>query len=54
MKRIMPYILSISINVSSQIALQGNRGLSYPLAVEGYEVALYEYWEVIVSNNTKG
>ena len=26
-------------------------GLSYPFAVEGYEVALYEYWEVIVSNN---
>jgi hypothetical protein len=53
MKRIITCILSISINVSSQIKLQGNGGLSYPFAVDGYEVALYEYWEVFVLNNKK-
>jgi hypothetical protein len=39
MKRIITCILSIAINVSSQIKFQGNGGLSYTFAVDGYEVA---------------
>jgi hypothetical protein len=43
----------ILINVGSQIKFQGNGGLDYPFAVDGYEVALYEYWEVFVFNKKR-
>jgi hypothetical protein len=53
MKRIITCILSISINVSSRIKFQGNGELSYPFAVDGYGVALYEYWQVFVLKDKK-
>ena len=53
MKRMITCILSILINVSSEAKLQCNGGLSYPFAVDGYEVAFYEYGDVFVLNSVK-
>jgi len=46
MKRIITCVLFVSINLSSQIKLQGKGGLSYPVDIDGYEVELYRYWKI--------
>jgi hypothetical protein len=53
MKRFITCILYLSINVSNQIKIQGTGGLSYPFTVKGYELTLYEYWEIFVLKNKK-
>ena len=46
--QIVPCAVFISIDVTSRTTFHGNGGLGYSFAVDGYDVALYEYVEVFV------